>query len=123
MMARLPGENYLIQQIGGQVVLYHEYTEEEIVRFDSTDANAAARAQFTIYSSDELTAEQKCFAHFWAGYFYAHSGGMPDTWLASIPINMVPLLPGEPGGGGLLRVDTEHDPVRAEDMTYESRLH
>lgn len=97
-MARLPGENYLIQQIGGQVVLFHDMTEEEIVRFDPTDANAAARAQFTIYSSDELNPEQKCFAHFWAGYFYAHSGSTPEGWDGPIRVNNVPFLLGEGDG-------------------------
>jgi hypothetical protein len=129
-VARLPGENYLIQQIGGVVVLYHEYTEEEVVRYDPSDANETARAQLTIYSSDALTAEQKCFAHFWSGYFYAHSDGMPDTWLASIPISIVPMLPGEGHAndvGKFARVDTTHfhvhDQTRAEDKTFESGKH
>ena len=74
-MARLPGE-WVIQQIGGEVILYHEYTDREIVRFDPSDANATAQAQKTIYDSD-LDAEQKTFAHFWSGYFYAHAGGGP----------------------------------------------
>lgn len=67
------GENWLIQQIGGEVILFQRYTEEEIVRFDPASANAAAVAQRVIYDDDRLTAEEKCFAHFWSGYFYAHS--------------------------------------------------
>ncbi len=71
-MARLPSSGYLIQQIGGQVILFEEFTEREIVRFDPSDQNATAQAQQTIYDS-ELSAEDKCFAHFWCGYFYAYA--------------------------------------------------
>lgn len=70
-MARLPSDDYLIQCIDGQVVLFRDHTEEEIVRFPASDGNAAAIAQKTIYDST-LSAENKCFAHFWSGYFYAH---------------------------------------------------
>jgi len=73
-MAQLPPDGeYLIQQIGGDVVLFHRYTEEEIVRFDPADADAAAKAQQWIAIDAGLTAEQKSFAHFWSGYFYAHA--------------------------------------------------
>lgn len=75
-MAQLPSETYLIQQIGGVVILFHRHTEEELLRFDPSDANAAAMAQMTIYNLTQLTPEDKCFAHFWSGYFYAHSGGV-----------------------------------------------
>lgn len=75
-MAKLPGERYLIQQIDGEVVLFHLYTEEELVRFDPSDANASAIAQKTIYDLEELSDEEKCFAHFWSGYFYAHAKGV-----------------------------------------------
>lgn len=71
-MARLSEEgNWLLQQIGGEAILFHEYTDDEIVRFDPSDANAAAKAQKVIHDSDKLTDEEKCFAHFWSGYFYA----------------------------------------------------
>lgn len=72
-MARLPGEEWLIQQIGSEVILFHEYTEEEIVRFNPADGNACAQAQKVIDDSDKLGTEQKTFAHFWSGYFYAHA--------------------------------------------------
>src|SRR5262249_40571588 len=72
--ARLPSECWLIQQIGGEVVLFEEGTEREIVRFSAADSNAAARAQKVIYDS-ELSPEDKAFAHFWSGYFYAHASG------------------------------------------------
>jgi hypothetical protein len=75
IVARLPNDqNWLIQQNGGVVSVFHEYTEEEIVRFDPSDANATAIAQKTIHES-KLTAEDKCFAHFWSGYFHAHAKG------------------------------------------------
>lgn len=75
-MAQLPGGDWLIQQIDGQVILYHRHTEQEIVRFDPSDANAAAMAQQTIHGASELDDEQRCFAHFWSGYFYAHARGV-----------------------------------------------
>lgn len=73
-MAQLPPDGtWLIQQIDGEVVLFHRYTEEEIVRFSPFDSGATAVAQGVIAQSDELTDEQKSFAHFWSGYFYAHT--------------------------------------------------
>lgn len=71
-MARLPSQKWLIQQIGEQVILFQEGTEREIIRFNPSDANAAAQAQKVIHLS-ELSAEDKCFAHFWSGYFYGCS--------------------------------------------------
>lgn len=74
-MAQLPPDGeWLIQQIDGIVHLFNRYTEEEILSFDPSDSDAAAKSQHVIYLS-KLTPEQKCFAHFWCGYFYAHSGG------------------------------------------------
>ena len=73
-MAQLPPDGtWLIQQIGGEVVLFHRHTEEELVTFDPRDANAAAQAQGIIAGLDRLDAEQKSMAHFWSGYFYAHA--------------------------------------------------
>lgn len=71
-MARLPSEQWLIQQIGLEVVLFQEGTEREIVRFNPESANASALAQKAIYDS-ELSPEDKCFAHFWSGYFHANA--------------------------------------------------
>ena len=74
-MAQLPPDGqWLIQQIGEDVVLFERYTEAEIARWPAADADAAARAQAVIHIDERLTPEQKCFAHFWAGYFYAHAG-------------------------------------------------
>ena len=76
-MAQLPPDGeWLIQQIGGTVILFQRHTELEIARWDVQDTDATMKAQYTIYLSDLLTDEQKCFAHFWAGYFYAHSRGV-----------------------------------------------
>lgn len=73
-MAQLPPDGrWLIQQIDGQVMVFDRYTDETIVRFDPGDVNAAARAQMTIHQSDLLSGEQKSFAHFWSGYFYAYA--------------------------------------------------
>lgn len=79
-MAQLPGERYLIQQIDGRVVLYDRNTEQELLTFNPANSDQAAKAQKTIYDLKELTDEEKCFAHFWSGYFYAHatSGTLVD---------------------------------------------
>lgn len=74
-MARLPSERFLIQQIGGTVILFEDGSEREIVRYGAFDVNAVAQAQATIHKS-ELSDEDKCFAHFWSGYFYAHAKGI-----------------------------------------------
>ena len=71
-MAQL-GERFLIQQIGGEVILFERYTERELIRFNPTDANEAAKAQGSIHLLAELNPEEKSFAHFWSGYFYAHA--------------------------------------------------
>lgn len=68
-MARLPSDDFLIQQIGDNVILFEDGTEREIVRFPVTDRDAIAKAQKTIHDS-ELSDEDKSFAHFWSGYFY-----------------------------------------------------
>ena len=82
-MAQLPPDgDWLIQQNDGIVRLFQRYTEELIVEFEAADGNAAARAQAVIHNSDRLTEEQKCFAHFWSGYFYAYSvkGDPSHVW-------------------------------------------
>lgn len=68
------GCGWAVQQIDGEVLVHNAYTGEVIVQFNPQDHNETAKAQATIHFSAELTDEQKCFAHFWAGYFYAHSG-------------------------------------------------
>lgn len=68
-MARLPSETWLIQQIDGEVILFQEGSEIEVVRFNPRDGVATAVAQKIIYDS-ELSDEDKCFAHFWSGYFH-----------------------------------------------------
>jgi hypothetical protein len=71
-MARLPSEQFLVQMVGNDVAVFEEGTEYEVVRFDVTDPGATARAQKVIHDSTLLSAEDKCFAHFWCGYFHAH---------------------------------------------------
>jgi hypothetical protein len=79
-MARLPSEEYLIQHSDGFVTLFRDHTEEVIVQFNPSDANDAARAQGVIQGSD-LSDEDKSFAHFWSGYFYAHAEISRRSWL------------------------------------------
>lgn len=80
-MAQLPPDGkFLIQLVGGTVVLFERYTERELIRFDPGDQNGTAVAQGLIHSLAELTDEQKAFTHFWSGYFYAQAGmSDPET--------------------------------------------
>jgi hypothetical protein len=73
-MAQLPPDgDWLVQQIGHEVVVFRRYTEEEIVRFPAHDGKLAAISQKIIHDCDQLDPEQKAMAHFWCGYFYAHA--------------------------------------------------
>lgn len=73
-MAQLPPDGrWLVQQNDGIVVVFDRYTQEEIIKVDPADADAMTKAQKKIYDDDRLDPEQKCFAHFWCGYFYAHA--------------------------------------------------
>ena len=79
-MAGLPPDGeWLVQQIGDEVIVFHRDTEEEVVRFVASDGNAAAVAQKTIYDDERLSPEQKCYAHFWSGYFYAHASHLVQS--------------------------------------------
>ena len=80
-MAQLPGERFLIQQIGDEVILFERGTEDEVVRFVAKDADHVSRAQGAIHYNERLTDEEKSFAHFWSGYFYAHATGMDPAGL------------------------------------------
>lgn len=74
-MAGLPPDgDWLVQNIDGNVVVYHRHTEEEIVKYPASDDNAMCKAQGAIHNDPRLTDEQKCFAHFWCGYFHAYLG-------------------------------------------------
>ena len=74
VMAQLPPDGeWLVQSTEGMTFIVNRYTEEEIVSFPARDANLTAQAMGVIHESDKLTDEQKCFAYFWCGYFYAHS--------------------------------------------------
>lgn len=72
-MAQLPSLDWLIQQIDGEVILFNRFTEEEIVKFDPSNADDTAKAQKVIFDSRLLSTEDKCFAHFWSGYFYRNA--------------------------------------------------
>jgi len=70
-MAQLPPDGtWLMQMVDNDIILFHRHTEEEILRVNCQDRDAIGKAQLVIHESDRLTPEQKCFAHFWCGYFY-----------------------------------------------------
>jgi hypothetical protein len=73
-MAQLPPDGeWLMQQQEDQVVLFNRNTERELLRWCIDDPNLTAQMQHKIHLLKELTPEQKCFAHFWAGYFHAYT--------------------------------------------------
>lgn len=72
-MAELPHGCWLIQMNGSRINIFNRNTQEEILDVDASDINAVAIAQKKIYDLKQLDDEQKCFAHFWCGYFYAHA--------------------------------------------------
>lgn len=72
-MAQLPSQRWVMQQIGDEVILFDRDTEIEIAKFNPANADATAKAQKTIHDSDELDEQDRCFAHFWSGYFHAHA--------------------------------------------------
>ena len=41
---------------------------------EPTDLPDGAEVEVVVLD-DEMSAEDKCFAHFWSAYFYAHAGG------------------------------------------------
>jgi hypothetical protein len=73
-MAQLPNSDYLVQSAAPFIFIVHRHSEEELVKVDATDKDAVAKAQFTIHKLPQLSEEDKAFAHFWFGYFYAHLG-------------------------------------------------
>lgn len=72
-MARLPSEQYVVQQIDGTVILFREHPEETILSFEPADKTSVSAALQHIRSS-ELDDQDKCFAYFWTGYFAAYAG-------------------------------------------------
>lgn len=101
-MARLPSERYLMQDIGGRVVLFEDGTERELASFQAASEDMAVVAQCLMGALDELGDEDRCFAHFWSGYFHAHASGMQRTEAA---FDGLVLRPGElvtPGEGDMV---------------------
>lgn len=75
-MAGLPPDGrIMIQQNDGVVTIFDSHTQEVFVEFDPYDGNETAQAQKRIFDCAKLDDEQKCFAHFWSGYFHAHAQG------------------------------------------------
>ena len=77
-MARLPSEQYLMQQADGLVRLFEDFTEQLVIQFDPADGIAVANALHAIRGS-ELGDEDKAFACFWAGYFHAYANRDPEV--------------------------------------------
>jgi hypothetical protein len=72
-MARLPSGDYLVQSLAdGSVFVFEDHTERQIARFDPTDEQQLVEGMAAIEASN-LSDEDRAFAHFWSGYFYAHS--------------------------------------------------
>jgi len=72
-MAQLPGDDgWLVGSEGSIVSVSRPRLDDDecIVSFDARNMQEVGQAQFAIHKSDDLTEEQKSFAHFWCGYFY-----------------------------------------------------
>jgi hypothetical protein len=110
-MARLPSERYLIQDIGGKVVLFEGGTGRELAGFPAAFEGIALVAQRAIALDDELGDEDKCFAHFWSGYFHAHASGMKRSEAAIGPLVLRPAMPVTPGEGDMV-LEQAGDPPR-----------
>lgn len=76
-MALLPSQNWIINQADGWVSLTKVGADDDeaIVSFRPADANMTAMAQSVIHFDAQLSDEDKCFAHFWSGYFHAYAVG------------------------------------------------
>src|ERR1700744_2743095 len=105
-MARLPSEQYLMQQIGARVVLFEDFTERQIVRFDPSDGIAVANALDAIRDS-ELSDEDKCYACFWAGYFHAYADRNPE-------MRREPYVTEVDEGEAVVVLDAEAESVRCD---------
>jgi len=74
-MARLPSDKYLIQMLGDDsVMLFEDFTERQLVpRFSPADPEQTRPALKAIFENEELSDEDKIFAIFWVGYFFANA--------------------------------------------------
>lgn len=69
-MARLPSERYCIQLVGLDIVLFDEVMQEDVLTIPAQGGPELAKAQRVI-NEYPMSVEDKAFAHFWCGYFYA----------------------------------------------------
>ena len=73
-MAQLPPDGQiLIQQNDGIVSIFDQYSQEVFHEFNPSEANETSITMGKIWHDEKLTDEQRCFAIFWSGYFYAHA--------------------------------------------------
>jgi hypothetical protein len=101
-MARLPSDRYLVQDIGGRAVLFEDCTERVLLAFPAADEAIALIAQRAIALDDELGDEDRCFAHFWSGYFHAHASGMQRSEAVIGTLTLRPGMPATPGEGDMV---------------------
>jgi hypothetical protein len=94
-MARLPSMGFIIQLIGPDIVLFEDGSEEEVVRYPAGDGNAAAIAQGVVHRHPGMSEEDKCFAHFWCGYFWAHREGSSGMIPVRVEATARPVLASE----------------------------
>ena len=74
-MARLPNEEWLVQSIGGDTVVFRESDGYELVRVPSGDPGAIGPALRIVATTSLLDLEDRALALFWLGYFHAHAAG------------------------------------------------
>lgn len=74
-MAQLPPDGtWLMQQMDGLVHVFNRDTEEQLVEFDPGDPSSFGPALQRMWETDVFNGEQKSFAAFWTGYYFAHAG-------------------------------------------------
>lgn len=80
-VARLPSNEFLIQQLGdGQVILFRDGSDpdEILVRYDPRESNSMAAGIRQIWQSVILDDQDKAFACLWVGYFYGFTAYPED---------------------------------------------
>jgi hypothetical protein len=102
-MARLPGDRYLIQCIGDNVVLFEDYTERTLAKALASDEHSVECAIGSILES-ELTDEQKSFAYFWFGYFHGYATGFAGDDSVAVGKNAIAIVGAKTGVGADIAV-------------------
>lgn len=128
-MARLPSDRYLMQDIGGKVMLFEDGTERELMRCDPGDQDDVVRARAAIDDAG-LGDEDRTFAHFWLGYFARYAGypeprdglavldqGKVSVGVAGLPAPVVTFDPSDQDAAAKAQFAIFSSPLAEQDKT------